>query len=56
MEGGGEAGLGEGSVREASELLWVDGRAAPIARPRGGVDLGCDEFTVGPGKCDTHTR
>lgn len=56
MEGGGEVGFGEGSVREVLEFFWVDGRVVFIVRLRGGVDLGCDEFTVGFGKCDIYIR
>ena len=29
-------------------------RATPLARLWGGWAWGCDEFTVGPGECDTH--
>lgn len=43
--------------REGSDgpgmLHWMDGRPSPIARLWGGVGLGCDELTVGPGRSDT---
>lgn len=54
-EGSGMAGLGEGRVAGPQKLHWVDSAVSPIARPQGGGGAwGRDEFTVGPGKSDTH--
>ena len=47
-------GLGrEGSIG-CQRLRRMGSRATPLARLWGGWAWGCDEFTVGPGECDTH--
>lgn len=47
-------GLGRQGSNGCQRLRWMDGRATPLARLWVGWAWGCDEFTVGPGGCDTH--